>query len=134
MPGTAPPKYHGRLFTGGDGQLLTSRTGPGNSIPCMYTTSFFYLTLTDQGDGREEALLKHLQSLPELSSNETSNLSLQDKSQRVLDAIHEFGKGENRYLMSVGETKGKQVEQLIKDKKPKVSTSWPWSEASELWV
>jgi catechol O-methyltransferase len=39
----------------------------------------------------------------------------------VLDAIHEFGKGENRYLMSVGDTKGKQVEQIIKDKKPKVS-------------
>jgi hypothetical protein len=38
-----------------------------------------------------------------------------------LDSIHEFGKGENRYLMSVGETKGKQVEQLIKEKKPKVS-------------
>ena len=39
----------------------------------------------------------------------------------MLDAIHEFGKGENKYLMSVGETKGKQVEALIKSKKPKVS-------------
>ena len=134
MPGTAPPKYHGRLFTGGDGQLLMSRTGPGDSIPCMCTTSFFYATLTYQGDGREEALLKHLQSLPELSTKETSNLSLQDKSQRVLDAIHEFGKGENRYLMSVGETKGKQVEQLIKDKKRKVGICSLWSESSELWV
>ena len=38
-----------------------------------------------------------------------------------MDAIHDFGKGENRYLMSVGDTKGKQVEQIIKDKKPKVS-------------
>jgi catechol O-methyltransferase len=78
--------------------------------------------VTDQqGDGREEALLKHLKSLPSLSTDETSKLSLQDRSQRVLDAIHEFGKGENRYLMSVGETKGKQVEALIKEKKPKVS-------------
>jgi hypothetical protein len=66
-------------------------------------------------------LLKHLQSLPALQSDETKDLSLQDRSQRVLDAIHEFGKGENRYLMSVGDTKGKQVEQIIKDKKPKVS-------------
>ena len=66
-------------------------------------------------------MLKHLQSLPTLSSDETKDLSLQDRSQRVLDAIHEFGKGENRYLMSVGDTKGKQVEQIIKDKKPKVS-------------
>jgi hypothetical protein len=74
MPGTAPPKYHGRSFTGGGGQLLMSRTGPRDSVPCMYTTSFFYSTLTYQGDGREEALLKHLQSLPELSSNETSNI------------------------------------------------------------
>ena len=38
----------------------------------------------------------------------------------MLEAIHEFGKGENKYLMSVGETKGKQVEALIKSKKPKV--------------
>jgi hypothetical protein len=38
----------------------------------------------------------------------------------VLDAIHEFGKGENRYLMSVGETKGRQVEELVRSKKPKV--------------
>jgi len=134
MPGTAPPKYHGRSFTGGGAQLLISRTGPRDSVPCMYTTSFFYSTLTYQGDGREEALLKHLQSLPELSTKETSNLSLQDKSQRVLDAIHEFGKGENRYLMSVGETKGKQVEQLIKDKKRKVGICSLWSESSELWV
>jgi catechol O-methyltransferase len=69
-------------------------------------------------------LLKHLQSLPALQSDETKDLSLQDRSQRVLDAIHEFGKGENRYLMSVGDTKGKQVEQIIKDKKPKVSLVW----------
>ena len=46
-------------------------------------------------------------------------LQLVERSQRVLDAIHEFGKGENRYLMSVGDTKGKQVEELIKGKKPK---------------
>lgn len=70
--------------------------------------------------------MKHLQSLPALSTDETKDLSLQDKSQRVLDAIHEFGKGENRYLMSVGDTKGKQVEQIIKDKKPKVSSQSYW--------
>jgi catechol O-methyltransferase len=56
-----------------------------------------------------------------LSPEVTSGLSLQERSQRVLDAIHEFGKGENRYLMSVGETKGKQVEDLLKQRKPKVS-------------
>ncbi|WVR04199.1 hypothetical protein IAU60_001199 [Kwoniella sp. DSM 27419] len=72
------------------------------------------------GDGREEALLKHLRSLDSLSSAQTSSLSLQDKSQRVLDAIHEFGKGENRYLMSVGDTKGRQVEELVREKKPKL--------------
>ncbi|GFZ52237.1 hypothetical protein JCM24511_10010 [Saitozyma sp. JCM 24511] len=72
------------------------------------------------GDGREEDLLKHLRSLPSLSRTETSGLSLRDRSQRVLDAIHEFGKGENRYLMSVGETKGRQVEELVRSKKPKL--------------
>ncbi|WWC93870.1 hypothetical protein V866_000706 [Kwoniella sp. B9012] len=72
------------------------------------------------GDGREEALLRHLESLPSLSSQEISSLSLQDRSQGVLDAIHEFGKGENRYLMSVGDTKGRQVEALVKEKKPKL--------------
>jgi len=74
-----------------------------------------------QGDGREQALLKHLQSDPALSDDANKDVSLQDRSQKVLDAIHEFGKGENKYLMSVGETKGKQVEALIKSKKPKVS-------------
>ena len=73
------------------------------------------------GDGREEALLKHLQSLPELSADQTSSLSLYDRSQRVLDAIHEFGKAENRYLMSVGETKGRQVEEVLRERKAKVS-------------
>ncbi|KAJ9115643.1 hypothetical protein QFC20_000970 [Naganishia adeliensis] len=63
------------------------------------------------GDGREEALLKHLQSLPELQNN--------PGTQPVLDAIHEFGKGENRYLMSVGDTKGTGIEKLINEKKPK---------------
>ncbi|KAK4686149.1 catechol O-methyltransferase, partial [Tremellales sp. Uapishka_1] len=71
------------------------------------------------GDGREEQLLKHLQSLPELV-NAQPDEPLIPRSQRVLDAIHEFGKGENRYLMSVGETKGKQVEDLIKERKPKL--------------
>ncbi|RSH82906.1 hypothetical protein EHS25_005896 [Saitozyma podzolica] len=72
------------------------------------------------GDGREEDLLRHLRSLPSLSPSETSGLSLRDRSQRVLNAIHEFGKGENRYLMSVGETKGRQVEDLVRSKKPKL--------------
>lgn len=71
------------------------------------------LTFVPQGDGREEALLKHLQSLPELQNN--------PGTQPVLDAIHEFGKGENRYLMSVGDTKGTGIEKLINEKKPKVS-------------
>jgi catechol O-methyltransferase len=73
-----------------------------------------------QGDGREEALLKHLNSMASLSAAETSSLSLEDKSRRVMDAIHEFGKKENSYLMSVGDTKGKQVEALIREKKPKL--------------
>ncbi|WRT66054.1 uncharacterized protein IL334_003006 [Kwoniella shivajii] len=72
------------------------------------------------GDGREEALLKHLQSLPDLSPESTAKLPLQERSQRVLNAIHEFGKGENRYLMSVGDTKGRQVESLVREKKPKL--------------
>jgi hypothetical protein len=76
--------------------------------------------------------LKHLQSLPELQDEQTSKLSLLDRSQRVLDAIHEFGKGENRYLMSVGETKGKQVEELVRQKKPKVSISSPhWNSLAD---
>ena len=74
----------------------------------------------NQGDGREEALKAHLLALGALSKADTSGLSLLDRSQRVLDAIHDFGKGENRYLMSVGETKGKQVEALIQCRKPKV--------------
>jgi catechol O-methyltransferase len=45
---------------------------------------------------------------------------VQDRSQRVLNAIHEFGKQANSYLMSVGDTKGRQVEELIREKKPKV--------------
>ncbi|WWC89626.1 uncharacterized protein L201_004551 [Kwoniella dendrophila CBS 6074] len=90
-----------------------SRTAPPKYHEPVQGTVF-------HGDGREEALLKHLNSLPELSDAETSNLSLQDKSQRVLNAIHEFGKGENRYLMSVGDTKGRQVEALVKEKKPKL--------------
>jgi catechol O-methyltransferase len=65
--------------------------------------------------------LTHLQSLPSLSPAETADLSLYDKSQRVLDAIHEFGKAENRYLMSVGETKGRQVERVLRERKAKVS-------------
>lgn len=69
------------------------------------------------GDGREEALLKHLQSHPDLQNN--------PGTQPVLDAIHEFGKGENRYLMNVGDTKGKGIEKLIQDKKPKVSSKAP---------
>jgi catechol O-methyltransferase len=84
------------------------------------------LALTCQGDGREQALLKHLQSDPALSDDANKDVSLQDRSQKVLDAIHEFGKGENKYLMSVGETKGKQVEALIKSKKPKVSGCQGW--------
>jgi len=111
MPGTAPPKYHGTSSNGSD-------TIADEAEPVQGTVY--------HGDGREEALLKHLQSLPALSSDETKDLSLQDRSQRVLDAIHEFGKGENRYLMSVGDTKGKQVEQIIKDKKPKVSSALVW--------
>lgn len=45
---------------------------------------------------------------------------MEEKSQRVMDAIHEFGKRENSYLMSVGDTKGKQVEELIRERKPKL--------------
>jgi catechol O-methyltransferase len=108
MPGTAPPKYHGMSYPAF--KYIADKAEPVQGT--VY-----------HGDGREEALLKHLQSLPSLSSDKTKDLSLQDRSQRVLDAIHEFGKGENRYLMSVGDTKGKQVEQIIKDKKPKVSLS-----------
>lgn len=78
------------------------------------------MELTSKGDGREEALLKHLQSHPDLTSTNEGE-SIHVKSQRVLDAIHEYGKGENRYLMSVGETKGRQVEALIREVKPKVS-------------
>lgn len=37
-----------------------------------------------------------------------------------MDAIHEFGKRENSYLMSVGDTKGKQVEESIRERKPKL--------------
>lgn len=77
--------------------------------------------VTIRGDGREEALLKSLQSNPSLSHESTANLSLYDRSQKVLDAIHEFGKGENRYLMSVGDTKGRKVEEFVKERKPKVS-------------
>nr|XP_019010655.1 uncharacterized protein I206_03957 [Kwoniella pini CBS 10737]OCF49436.1 hypothetical protein I206_03957 [Kwoniella pini CBS 10737] len=91
--------------------VTTSRSKPQAQAPQKYHEPVQGTVF--HGDGREEALLKHLQSLPSLSAEETSSLSLQDRSQRVLDAIHEFGKGENRYLMSVGDTKGKQVEELL---------------------
>lgn len=77
------------------------------------------------GDGREQALLKHLQSLTSLKSSSTSpdSNSYEDplaRSQRVLQEIDDFGKRDNSYLMNVGETKGRQVEALIKEKKPKL--------------
>lgn len=103
------------------------RTRPGDRLPCESCFDAVKWDRSDapKGDGREEALLKHLQSLPSLSTEATKDLSLHDRSQRVLEAIHEFGKGENRYLMSVGETKGKQVEALIRDKRPKVGGGRP---------
>lgn len=70
------------------------------------------------GDGREQALLTYLRALP--PSTFDPSLPLFDRSQRVLDAIHEFGKGENRYLMNVGETKGREVEELVRKRKPKL--------------
>lgn len=97
--------------------VATSNTGPKQPPPKYHEPvqgTVFH------GDGREEALLKHLQSLPELSADQTGDLSLYDKSQRVLDAIHEFGKADNRYLMSVGETKGRQVEEVLRKHKAKL--------------
>lgn len=121
----APPKYHGeRAIQQLTQSLTTRRACPGHYLPCERFAELARPVADMQGDGREEALLKHLQSLPELSESATASLPLIERSQRVLDAIHEFGKGENRYLMSVGETKGKQVEELVRERKPKVSC-WP---------
>lgn len=79
------------------------------------SSQFWKLTflLSSQGDGREQALLKHLQTHPDLQNN--------PGPQPVLDAIHEFGK--KHYLMSVGDTKGQGVEKIIQEREPKVRHS-----------
>lgn len=110
---------HGPFLT------LVYRAGPRYNLACksfpLYFVERFCGDYASQGDGREQALVKYLSSLPSLSTQSTHGLSLYDRSQRVLDAIHEFGKGENRYLMNVGETKGREVEELVRKRKPKVS-------------
>lgn len=62
------------------------------------------------GDGREEALQKALQQDPALQNNPSS--------QDVLNFLYEFGK--KFYLMNVGGTKGEGVENIIKERKPKL--------------
>nr|UWV76840.1 O-methyl transferase [Phaffia rhodozyma]WEV88680.1 O-methyl transferase [Phaffia rhodozyma]WEY36547.1 O-methyl transferase [Phaffia rhodozyma] len=59
------------------------------------------------GDGREPALLKHLQS---------RRSELQGSSDAVLEAIDLYG--ENSYLMNVGKHKGSEVEKVIAEARP----------------
>ncbi|KAF2178539.1 S-adenosyl-L-methionine-dependent methyltransferase [Zopfia rhizophila CBS 207.26] len=63
-------------------------------------------------DGREIELLHFVYSLPNIDS-------IRGSPQRVLDAIDEFGRTK-KYLMNVGEDKGRIVTDLIAEVKPRV--------------
>ncbi len=62
-------------------------------------------------DGREIELLHFVFGLPDLES------SIRGNPAKVLEAIDKFGR-EKKYLMNVGEDKGKIVTDLIADVKP----------------
>ncbi|KAL2212811.1 S-adenosyl-L-methionine-dependent methyltransferase [Sarocladium strictum] len=66
-------------------------------------------------DGREIELLHYVYSRPNLEE-------LRGNPQKVLAAIDEFGRTK-KYLMNVGEDKGKIVTDLIREVKPKVMVS-----------
>jgi catechol O-methyltransferase len=62
-------------------------------------------------DGREVELLHYVYSHPQLES-------IRGSPERVLEAIDEFGRTK-KYLMNVGEDKGRIVCDLIQEVKPK---------------
>lgn len=63
-------------------------------------------------DGREEALLSTIQSRPDLDA-------LKGSPQRVLAAIDDYGRTQ-KYLMNVGEDKGRIVAELIAERAPQI--------------
>lgn len=76
-------------------------------------------------DGREIELLHFVYSRPNIED-------LRGNPEKVLAAIDEYGRTK-RYLMNVGEDKGKIVTDLIKERKPKIMVSepmghWPFRE------
>jgi catechol O-methyltransferase len=66
-------------------------------------------------DGREIELLHYVYSRPNIEE-------LRDSPEKVLAAIDAYGR-EKKYLMNVGEDKGKIVSDLIAKVKPKVMVS-----------
>jgi len=73
-------------------------------VPQEEKTAFF-------DDGREIELLHYIYSHPNLDD-------IRDSPERVLEAIDEYGRTK-KYLMNVGEDKGRIVCDLIKEVKPK---------------
>ncbi|CZT52476.1 hypothetical protein WAI453_012054 [Rhynchosporium graminicola] len=60
-------------------------------------------------DGREEELVEFITSKPDI----------RDSPARILEAVDEFARTQ-KYLMNVGEDKGRIVTEIIRDTKPKV--------------
>lgn len=67
-------------------------------------------------DGREVELLHYVFGLPELES-------IRGNPAKVLQAIDKFGR-EKKYLMNVGEDKGKIVTDLIAEVKPQTMVQY----------
>lgn len=68
-------------------------------------------------DGREIELLHHVYNQPDIED-------LRGSPARVLRAIDDYGRTK-KYLMNVGEDKGKIVTDLIAETKPEVMVSSP---------
>jgi catechol O-methyltransferase len=69
-------------------------------------------------DGREIELLHYIYSRPDVES------SLRNSPTNILAAIDEFARTK-KYLMNVGELKGKIVTDLIEEVKPKIMVHLP---------
>lgn len=66
------------------------------------------LTLSQYDDGREEELVAFIQKQPGLHGSPS----------KILGAIDEFAR--TKYLMNIGEDKGKIVTEVIQNTKPKI--------------
>ena len=92
-------------------RVIPSR--PLATIPFTTTTDpYSYCTLDD---GREIELLHSIYNRPDIDE-------IRGSPQRVLAAIDEYARTK-KYLMNVGEDKGKIVTDVIKEVKPKIMVS-----------